>query len=118
MAAATWLGGMVVLGPIVMTLRREGVPREALQAAARTFARVTWTALGIAVVTGLLQVRWMHLPWSYGRLHVKIGAVALVVLLVLVHQLVAGRLGPAARGAMEASLLLATLGVFAAAVAL
>ncbi|MCA9491114.1 MAG: hypothetical protein KC621_14390, partial [Myxococcales bacterium] len=60
-AAATWLGGMVVLAPLIATLRREGVPREALRAAARTFARVTWTALGIAIVTGLLKVQLMHL---------------------------------------------------------
>jgi putative copper export protein len=116
--AATWLGGVVVMGPLVLTLRRAGVERPALQAAARTFARVTWAALAIAALTGLLQVYLMHLPWSYPRLHAKLGAVGLLVTAVVAHQLTAARSPPAVRGAMEGLLLLLSLGVFAAAVAL
>ncbi len=117
-AAATWLGGIVVMGPLVMTLRRQGVERPALQAAARTFAKVTWAALAVAIVTGLTQVVWMHLPWTYGRLHAKLGAVSVLVVVVLVHQVLAGKTGPAARGILETLLLVVSLGVFAAAVAL
>lgn len=117
-AAATWMGGLVVLGPLVMTLRKEGVGREGLRAAARQFARVTWVAMGIAVATGLLQVVWMHLPWSYGRLHIKLGAVGLTIAIALFHQLTARRSSPAVRGVFQLSILVSSLGVFAAAVAL
>jgi uncharacterized membrane protein len=118
LAAATWMGGLIVLGPLVMTLRKEGVGREGLQAAARQFARVTWTAMAIAVATGLLQVTWMHLPWSYGRLHIKLGAVTLAILIAGIHQLTARQSSPAVRGVFQGLILLASLGVFAAAVAL
>lgn len=118
LAASTWLGGLVVMGPLVLALRRAGVGPEPLRAAARAFARVTWAAMAVAIPTGLLQVAWIPLPWSYGRLHAKLAAVATVVALTLVHQRLAGRVGPRARGALEASLLVSTLVVYASAVRL
>jgi uncharacterized membrane protein len=117
-AAATWTGGLITLAALVFALRRAGAPRETLQVAARQFGRVSWLAMAIAVSTGLAQVVAMHLPWSYGRLHLKIGLVALVILVTGVHQLTAKRTPPAVRGIVELSMLLLSLAIFAAAVAL
>lgn len=117
-AAATWLGGLVVMGPLVFSLRRAGADTEMLRAAARGFGRVTWIAMAVAVVTGLAQVHLLMLPWAYGRLHWKLGAVALAVALAGFHQLTARTASPRSRGAVQGLILLASLGIFAAAVAL
>jgi uncharacterized membrane protein len=118
LAASTWMGGLVTLAAAVVVLRKAGADRSLLQALARGFAKVSWTAMAIAIATGLLQVAGMQLPWSYGRLHAKLGMVALVVVLALAHQLTARRSSPRTRGILQALILLASLGVFAAAVAL
>jgi putative copper export protein len=117
-AAATWLGGMITLAVLVGALRRAGVDRAGIVAAARAFARVSWPALVIAIATGLAQVHMLHLPWSYRPLHVKVGLVAVTTMVALVHVRFARRLGPGGRGALEATLLLLTLAIVAAAVAL
>lgn len=118
LAAATWTGGLIVLAALIMALRRAGADRELLRAAARQFGRVSWTAMLIAVLTGIAQVHLMMLPWSYGRLHLKLGLVGLVILLAGGHQLTAARSSPAARGIVQLLILLVSLGIFAAAVAL
>ncbi|MCB9594114.1 MAG: hypothetical protein H6719_15375 [Sandaracinaceae bacterium] len=118
LAAAVWTGGMLTLAVLVVALRKAGAQREQLQAAARMFARVSWTAMAIAIGTGLGQVVLMRLPWGYGRLHVKIGLVALAVIIAAVHQLTAKRTSAGVRGAIQGVLLLVSLGIFAAAVAL
>lgn len=118
LAAAVWTGGMLTLAALVVALRRAGADREHLQAAARMFARVSWTAMAIAIGTGIAQVVLMRLPWTYGRLHVKIGLVALAVIVAGVHQLTAKRTSPATRGAIQGVLMLVSVGIFAAAVAL
>ena len=111
-AAATWLGGLITLSFLVVALRREQVERRVLQAAARMFARVSWTAMGIAVATGLTQVELLHLPWSHAPLHLKFASVGGAVALALIHQTFAKRLTGASRGAMEAALLLSALAIF------
>lgn len=118
LAAAVWTGGLIVLGALVVALRRAGAPRELLRAAARQFGRVSWTAMAIALITGVAQVELMHLDWGYGRLHVKLGLVTLAIVVALAHQLTARRTSPALRGALEGLVLLISLGIFAAAVAL
>lgn len=117
-AAGTWTGGLVVLGALVPALRSAGADRPMLQAAARRFAVVSWVAMLVAVSTGLLQVWWMGLPWAYGRLQLKVGLVGLTIAIALTHQLTARSTGPALRGVLQGLILVASLGVFAAAVAL
>jgi putative copper export protein len=51
LAASIWVGGQVVLGGLVPSLRR--VHPEATKVAARAFARVAWPAFAIVSVTGL-----------------------------------------------------------------
>lgn len=117
-AAAIWLGGLFTLAALVVALRKAGAHRGLLQAAARMFGKLSWSAMGVAVVTGVLQVMWMHLPWTYGRLHIKMGVVALAIVIAGVHQFTASRTGPAARGIIQLLIMLVSLGIFAAAVAL
>lgn len=117
-AAATWLGGMIALAAVVGGLRRAGADRSHIVAAARAFARVSWPALFVAIATGLAQVHMLALPWSYRALQVKVGLVALTAVVAVVHVRFARRLAPAARGALEATLLLLGLGLFAAAAAI
>ncbi len=118
MAAATWTGGLVVLAAAVMGLRRAGADRSLLQAVARSFGRVSWTAMVVAVATGILQVVWMGISWSYPRLHIKLGLVVSVIAMAIFHQVTARRASPRSRGMIQAAILLVSAAVFAAAVAL
>ncbi len=117
-AAATWTGGLIVLGALVVALRRAGAQRPLLQATARQFGRVSWTAMAIAIVTGIGQVHALHMSWAYGRLHIKLTLVAAAIVLAAVHTFTARRSSPASRGIQQLLILVVSLGIFAAAVAL
>lgn len=117
-AAAVWTGGLIVLAALVFALRKAGAERALLQVAARQFGRVSWTAMVIAMATGIWQVHLRGIPWSHGRLHIKIGIVALAVIVTGVHQVTAKHSGPAARGMMELAILVLGLSIYGAAVAL
>lgn len=117
-AAATWTGGLIVLAALVVALRRAGAERSLLQASARQFGKVSWVAMAIALGTGVAQVELYGWPWTYGRLHAKLGLVVLTVALALYHQLTAAKSSPAKRGIVQLLILLASLGVYGAAVGL
>lgn len=117
-AAATWTGGLIVLAALVVALRRAGAERSLLQAAARQFGTVSWAAMGVALATGVAQVHLLGWPWSYGRLHTKLGLVVLTVVLAGYHQRTASRSSPAVRGVVQLLIVIASLAVFGAAVAL
>ncbi len=116
LAAAVWTGGLLTLGALVPALRQAGADRAMLQAAARRFGVVSWTAMGVAIATGVLQVHLMHLPWAFGKLHIKLGMVGLTVAITLYHQVTARSSSPRARGMVQGLILLCSLGIFAAAV--
>lgn len=116
LAAATWTGGLIVLAGIVPSLRKAGADRSILQAAARQFGRLSWTALAVAVATGVLMV--IRLGWPWSRLDLKIILVAAAAILALAHQLTARRTGPAVRGVLQAAILVVSIAIFGAAVAL
>ena len=118
LAAGTWTGGLIVLGALVVALRRADASREQLRAGARAFARVSWAAMAVAIVTGLAQVEVLGIDWGYGRLHTKLGLVALAVVLAGGHQLTAKRTSARLRGMVQAAILLVSLAIFAAAVSL
>ena len=117
-AAAVWLGGLVALAASVMALRRAGAPREHLQAVARQFGRVSWTAMVVAVLTGLGQVQLLGFPWSYSRLQIKVALVATVIVVAFAHTLTAKRSPPAVRGIVESTILLVSFAIYWAAVRL
>lgn len=116
LSVSVWTGGLLVLAALVVALRKAGAERALLQAAARQFGRVSWIAMGLAVVTGLAQVHLMAMPWTYGRLHVKLGLVALAIALALGHQLTARRSSPAARGIVQLLIIVVSLAIYGAAV--
>ena len=118
LAAAVWTGGIFTLAALVPALRKAGADRPMLQAAARQFARISWVAMAVAIGTGVAQVILLRLPWTYGRLHIKLGVVALAVVVTGIHQVTAKRTSPAMRGALQGVIMLISLGIYAAAVAL
>lgn len=122
LAAAVWTGGLVVLGGAVMALRRSGAERGHFQAVARAYAAVAWSAMGLAVVTGIWQLLRIGAAASnpaseFGRaLLVKLLAVGTAAALTLWHQMTAGDMTPKARGIIQGLILLVSVGIFAAAV--
>ncbi len=118
LTAAIWIGGVIVLGSIAAGLRVAGATPELMRAMARGFGRVAWPAMTVAVVAGF---------WQAGRLDTDMGSAAMVSKMLLVvtvvavagiHQLTARRSSPAVRGALQGVILLLSLGVLAAAVAI
>ncbi len=97
-------------------MRKAGAQRPILQAAARQFGRLSWTALAVAVVTGVIQVLRLDFPWQ--DLKWKITLVALAAVLAGVHQFTAAKTSPAVRGVIQAAILVSSIAIFAAAVAL
>lgn len=79
--------------------------------------------MGVAVLTGVGQLAEADVtlragdPFT-GRLAVKLTMVGIAASLALAHQLTARSTGPAVRGLLQVLVLVASLGIFAAAVAL
>jgi len=123
LAAAVWTGGLITLGALVPALRKAGADRPMLQATAKQFGRVSWSAMAVSLVTGVIQVLRLDLSTSlqteFGkRLFVKLLLVALAAALAFGHQLTARNTSAAVRGIIQGLILLVSLGIFAAAVAL
>lgn len=122
-AAAVWVGGLIVMGAVINAVRRAGAERSLLQAAARGFGRVSWTAMVVAVMSGIWQLNRLEFSLSEetgyaGRLLLKLLLVGMAVSLASVHQFTARRTSPAVRGLIQAVILLSSLGIVAAAVSL
>lgn len=115
LAAAVWTGGLITLSVLVVALRNAGAERSQLQAAARAFGYLSWTALAVAVATGLYQLSRFGWPW--GRLNIKLTLVVISAALALLHQLTARRTSPAVRGALQGVILVLAIAIFGAAVA-
>ena len=114
-SASIWVGGLITLGALVGAVRREGVDRSVLRAMARMFSRVSWSAMGVAFLTGA----WMSIDLvGEPALAVKVGTVAVTAALAAYHQIAAGDQSPRTRGILQALILLSSLGIVAAAVAL
>lgn len=54
LSASVWVGGQIVLGAIVPSLRR--THPDATKTVARAFARVAWPAFAIVILTGFWNV--------------------------------------------------------------
>ena len=115
LAAAVWTGGLITLAVLVVALRNAGAERPQLQAAARAFGYLSWTALAVAVATGLYQLSTYGWPWS--NLTLKLTLVAASAGLALFHQLTARTMSPAVRGSVQGVILVLAVAIFGAAVA-
>lgn len=113
--ASVWLGGLITLGALVAAVRRAGADRSVLQVMARQFGRVSWAAMAVAVLSGA----WMAIDFlERPGLATKFGAVALTAGLAAWHQFAARDQSPRTRGILQGLILLASLGVFAIAIAI
>jgi uncharacterized membrane protein len=76
-AAAAWVGGALYAGHLVVPAASRGA-RDALRLLARGRI-VAWAALGLLVVTGLLNLRGMSLigPWLAAKIVVVLALLAL-----------------------------------------
>ena len=116
---SVWIGGAITVGAIVPALRRSGTSSEQLRAMARAFGRASWVALGLLVVTGIWQMTLLEKgALSESVFAVKLLLVGIAASLALLHQMTARNASPAMRGAVQGLILLTSLGVLAAAVAL
>ena len=115
LGAAVWTGGLITLAALVVALRRAGADRPMLQAAARQFGRLSWTALGVAVVTGLWQMELIG--YAYSDITLKLSLVITAGVLALIHQLTARNTSATVRGAIQGVILVVSVLIFGAAVA-
>jgi putative copper export protein len=118
-AAAVWVGGQITVAALVPALRKAGATTDQVRTAARRFGVVAWTAIGVSVATGVIQLIRLDYPTRGNTpLLIKLVLVGLAVVVAWVHQIVARSAPPALRGAMEGTLLVLALAILAAAVAL
>ncbi len=106
LAAVIWIGGMLFLSLVaVPVLRRIDAPlvrRDLFRAMAQRFRRLVWICVAILIPTGIVNVLY------YGNtaagspymkaLHIKLGLVAFLILMGLLHDFV---IGPRASRAMS-----------------
>lgn len=122
LAAAVWTGGLLVLAFTVLALRRAGAERPQLQAAARMFSYLSWTAMTVSVGTGtLILLRYgsaaTNLRTTFGQaVFLKVSLVGIAIALALWHQMTAGTTSARTRGVFQGLILLVSLAIFAAAV--
>lgn len=116
LAAAVWTGGLITLAFLVTAVRSTTDNIEVLRAVARRFSVLSWLAFAIAIITGTWMYTDIGLPWkdfsTKGTLIILAGGLALF------HQLTAKRSSPAVRGIIQALILIVSIGIFGAAVAL
>jgi uncharacterized membrane protein len=119
LAASIWVGGMITVAALVPLLRKSGVERPIIQAAARRFGAVSWMAISVSAVTGVIQLARLDIEVRGNTtLMAKLALIGLSVGLAFFHQEIARDVSPKMRGAMEGVLLLLGLGILYAAVSL
>lgn len=116
LAAAVWTGGLITLSFLVTAIRGTTDNVEVLRAVARRFGVLSWIAFAVAIATGTWMYADIGLPWkefsTKGTLIILAGGLALF------HQFTAKRSSPAMRGIIQLLILIASIGIFGAAVAL
>ena len=84
LAMAFFVGGQLTLGLAVVPALRGEADRERLRAVARRFGWGSLVALAVLVATGVAMASHYSL-WELSTLQVKLGFVALTIVLVLLH---------------------------------
>lgn len=102
LAAAVWVGGQIVLGGLVPTVRRFGP--DATKAVARSFARVAWPAFAVLVITGLWNLTEVDLgntDTAYQvTVMIKITVAILAGVFVAIHSVGRSKVALAVGGAL------------------
>ena len=84
LAMAYFLGGQLVIAVALVPVERRNPDPERLRAAARRFGVGSTIALSVLLATGVAMANHLQL-WGSGTLQLKLGLVALLIVLVLVH---------------------------------
>lgn len=84
LAMAYFLGGQLVIAAALVPVERHNPDPERLRAAARRFGVGSMIALAVLLATGIAMASHLQL-WSSGTLQLKLGLVALLIVLTLVH---------------------------------
>ncbi|MEZ5174942.1 MAG: hypothetical protein R2823_01895 [Acidimicrobiia bacterium] len=115
-AAATWTGGLIVLGFVVTAIRSVTDDRAVLQTTARRFSVVSWVAMAVTLATGVrLYSMYGARPQEFT---LKWTLITAAIVIAGIHQLTARRTPPAIRGVVQLVILVLSIGIFAAAVML
>lgn len=84
LSMAFFVGGQLVFGIAVVPVLRGDAERERMRAVARRFGYGSLVALGVLIVTGWALASHFDL-WDSSTLQWKLGLVALLVAITLVH---------------------------------
>lgn len=106
-AATVWVGGLILMAGIVPAVRGAPDDRTVIQAIARRFGVISWTALAVLVVTGLTMIMI-----GFGlstTLTTKIGLVIVSAGLAAWHAIYARSQRPRTRGMVQATILVLAL---------
>ena len=115
LGATVWVGGLITLAVTMSAVQKVTEDRRVIGAIARRFAAVSWIALAVLVVTGLIQAA--DYGWT-GLLMVKVSLVLASLILIIWHTLGARTQLPAIRGMIQGLILILGLVILALAVAL
>jgi uncharacterized membrane protein len=84
LSMAFFVGGQLVFGVAVVPLLRDPADRERMRGIARRFGAGSLAALGVLILTGWAMASHYDL-FGDSTLQIKLGLVALVVVLALAH---------------------------------
>jgi putative copper export protein len=118
LAATVWVGGQITLAGLLPELRALG--GDATVRVARAFAKLSWPAFAVLILTGIWNVTAVHASNATSAwravLFVKIGVVVLAGIGAWLHQRSTSRAGLAAWGSIAgtASIVAVVLGVLLA----
>ena len=97
LSAITWVGGMLfialVLVPTVRTLGDATLRARLIRDSGQRFRTIAWIALGLLLLTGLLNLWFQPVLLRSGRFHGKLGLVGLALILSAFHDFVLGPRG-------------------------
>ncbi|MEX1038770.1 MAG: hypothetical protein WDZ96_07950 [Acidimicrobiia bacterium] len=106
-AATVWVGGLILMAGIVPAVRNATDDRTVIQAVAKRFGVISWTALAVLVVTGITMIMiGFNLSTT---LTTKIGLVIVSAALAAWHTVSARHQTPRTRGLIQATILVLAL---------
>jgi uncharacterized membrane protein len=106
-AATVWVGGLIVMAGLVPAVRNVTEDRTVIRAIAQRFGVLSWTALGLLMLTGIAMLLiGFDLTTT---LTTKIGMVFVAAALAAWHIVSARHQTPRRRGMVQATILLLAL---------